>query len=1264
MYIDQSILNDGITQDERRMEALMPDFIKIDERDIPEMLRFATELSAQFNYYNINNKIEGNWEDFFRSDPNILLINISKFDMSTYTNLFSKYRDELYIAETEQELLNSLKNLFNFVLHVFDLLKALRDRLLTISNSSKMSEELLNIVDSFDDELLKLNKYTQEASNVFGEKLHLNLPAYFIKINTSQLTDESIFTGSSIKERIINALPPIKDIFNEMAKKCNHLLGFTKFYLKNHDLLNQEYAPHLALYIAFLHLYEHLQKKLNLSTKDHLDLYYKRILGLNPNNALPDSVHVVFEKDVVATQVSLMAGEEVVAQIAGQQTPAFFTLNESLLVTGAQIAELKTVYLAEHIQEKTDNGVVKEIQVYNGNYPCSTAANFLKNKLPVQTWPVLGEDQDGLADASKSMDISNIGLMMSSPVLYQIEGRRTITFHIYIEDVSFNKLIAYFVNYAKVTRKEPTAVSHQLLSDAFVIDYTDTLGWVEIPKYTANLNEDEKRLEIEVQINKAEQVIDVYKPEIHGGNFDTTWPLFKFLLKNYAANNAFTFLRTIKIDRISIAADVKGSRAVKLQNNVGALNASSPSQIFGPLPAVGSYIDIKNSNIFNRYTRGFCIRLDWSDLPKEPGGWETYYKAYNNNITNGSFRINISVLTDGKFVPKEDQQQEFSLFETDDSGMGVLSNSTQIKDIDVKRLDFVKKPLLDKEDTVKDKNFAEGAVRLELISPKDGFGQRLYPIIFPEVVLHNAKKSKKLPLPNPPYIALIRSLTVDYLLEHSETLGAGSAKNVDDIDLKVFHIYPFGAKEVYPGKRNSPYSLIPDFDQGNNLYIGLTGIKPGQVLSLLFQLEENNFTNLAKETEPIVWSYLDDNTWVYLTEKDVLVDNTNNFINTGIIKIKLPTDLKTGNTVLSSQLYWIRASAKGNANVKSKIIAIYPQVVVATRVVTNNPNASHIPPGAIKSLKNKITGIQSITQPFQSFGGKKAETDEQFYIRVSERLRHNQKLLTSRDIEQAILDRFPEILLVKCISPQEYTKAYIEKHRPNPRVVLIPREQVNGLFLSDEPKVNLSIRYQVKKFLEKSVSSFVKIDVENTVYERIKVVCTIKFKSDGLTDTGMYIRKLNDDIKRYLCPWLYDGASVFKIGTSIYIGEMLNYLKKLPYIKYITGFSLVHFYYNNALEDDDRKARIVDYANNNDAYIKGTLPETVLIPSTTHLITVEDDVKHVKAKKSGISELAIMDELLVSKYDKSELIREKEDERNQANATRNLFDLIIPHNLD
>jgi len=129
---------------------------------------------------------------------------------------------------------------------------------------------------------------------------------------------------------------------------------------------------------------------------------------------------------------------------------------------------------------------------------------------------------------------------------------------------------------------------------------------------------------------------------------------------------------------------------------------------------------------------------------------------------------------------------------------------------------------------------------------------------------------------------------------------------------------------------------------------------------------------------------------------------------------------------------------------------------------------------------------------------------------------------------------------------------------------------------------------------------------------------------------------------------------------------MLNYLKKLPYVKYITGFSLVHFYFNDALEDEDERiARVVDYANNNDVYIRGTLPETVLIPNSTHLITIEDDVKPVKAKKSGISEFAILDELLVDQHNSGEAIREQRlDENAHVNTVRTFFDLIIPNNLD
>ncbi len=1262
MYIDLTSLNEGITQDERRIKALMPDFIEIDERDIPDFLKFITNLSAQFNYYNISNNIEGSWEDFFRSDIHILLVLISKFDMSVQISLFSKHEDDLYLAENEKQLFAGLKNLLDFVLHVFNLLYDLRDWLLNVTNRGKMSEELFKIVDSFDDEVLKLNRYTHEAHRVFGKEVKIETPPYFISINPKDQEKDRIFIGATARERIINALPAIKNVFNDLSTKCNHLLGITRFYLKSNDLLSQEYAPHLALYIAFLHLYKHLQNRLNHTTKDHLDLYYQQILGLKLKKAVPDSVHIVFEKDTIAPYVVLKEGEELLAQISGQQIPAIFTLNEELRVTDAQVADLKTVYLAEHIQLKNDDGIVKEIQVYKGSYPCSTAAVVQKNKTTVKTWPVLGEDQDGLPDASRSMDVSNIGMMLASPVLYQPEGRRTIRFHIYLEDDSYTSLLAYFLNYAKVTKKDVIAVSHQLLSDAFVIDYTDITGWVTIEKYNAQLDEDAQRLEIEIQINQASQILDIYRPEIHGGDFDISWPVFRFLLKNYSVNNPFTFLRNIKINRISITADVRGSRALKLQNNVGPLSAVSPSQIFGPQPSVGSYLDIKNSNIFNRYTRGFCLRFDWVDLPKEPGGWETYYKAYNNGITNTSFRVKLSVLTDGKTVPKPPEQQEFSLFESDDSGMYILNNTTQLQNIDIKRLGLVKKPLLDKEDLLQEKNFAEGAVRLELTAPKDAFGHRLFPQIFPEIVLHNAKKSKKLPLPNQPYIPFIRSLSIDYTLEHSEGLGAGNAKSNDGVDLKMFHLFPFGYEEIYPGKKRAPYNLIPDFDHENNLYIGLTGVVPNQELSLLLQMEETNFTNLAKKTEPVYWSYLDDNNWVYLTEEDVLADGTNNFINTGIVRLKLPADINTQNTRLSSKLYWIRASVKGNTNVKSKVAGIYTQAVMATRVVSEVTKTLNIPAASIKAFKNKIIGIQEIVQLFSSFGGKAPEAIEQFYTRVSERLRHNQKLLTSRDIEQAILERFPQILMAKCISPQQYSAEYVEKYRPNPKVILIPQEQVNGLFLTDEPKVNLSVRYQVKKFLEQAIPSFVKIDVENPVYERVKVICTVKFAVDTTTDTGMYIRKLNDDIKRYLCPWMYDDSSKFKIGSDIYIGEMLNYIKKRSYIKYITGFSLVHFF-TDIDDDGEIVARAVDYANNEETYIRGSLPETVLIPNNTHLITVEDEIEYVKAKKIGISEFAILDELLVNP-DKTNVTSYEVQEEDNKTGAGDFFDLVIPKNLD
>src|SRR5690606_25208059 len=216
-----------------------------------------------------------------------------------------------------------------------------------------------------------------------------------------------------------------------------------------------------------------------------------------------------------------------------------------------------------------------------------------------------------------------------------------------------------------------------------------------------------------------------------------------------------------------------------------------------------------------------------------------------------------------------------------------------------------------------------------------------------------------------------------------------------------------------------------------------------------------------------------------------------------------------------------------------------------------------LPPDTIRQLKNKIPGLANVFQLSSSFGGRPAETSQQFYIRVSERLRHKKRLISSRDIEQAILDEFPQILMAKCISEDKSGDNFGRKNYKKIRIIVVAGEQDAGYLNMEQPKANLAVLYQIKTFIKAAVSPFIDIEVENPVYERIKIVAKIKYKGNKSTEKGLFTQKLSEDIRKYLCPWLYESRSSFKIGSEIYITEILNYIKKRPYVEYVTGFSVL-----------------------------------------------------------------------------------------------------------
>jgi hypothetical protein len=109
----------------------------------------------------------------------------------------------------------------------------------------------------------------------------------------------------------------------------------------------------------------------------------------------------------------------------------YYSIDEETVVTKAKIKNLKTLILDEHTQvisPNHDDYDVKEIEIYKASHLNIQASDVLDQQSGLKSWPVLGESQFELSDEDRTMEDTEIGILLSSPVLYQPEGSRSITY--------------------------------------------------------------------------------------------------------------------------------------------------------------------------------------------------------------------------------------------------------------------------------------------------------------------------------------------------------------------------------------------------------------------------------------------------------------------------------------------------------------------------------------------------------------------------------------------------------------------------------------------------------------------------------------------------------------------------------------------------------------------------------------------------------------------------------------------------------------------
>lgn len=689
-------------------------------------------------------------------------------------------------------------------------------------------------------------------------------------------------------------------------------------------------------------------------------------------------------------------------------------------------------------------------------------------------------------------------------------------------------------------------------------------------------NEQKPYINFQIILSTEDSAVVNFDNSVLPDGFSTKHPVAKFLLvppkkdTDDDKSTALDYLNKIKITSLDIRVDVKGVKNLILENDHGLLNPAKPFHPFGPVPRKGSKFYIGSNEVFQKSVQNVELNISWGDLPEQ--NFKDHYSGYQNNGAdivkdNCYFKAGLALLNRGKWDtevyidPKgKTRKQNKQLF------------NPCTGTIDSERTFIYKKST---ERPVEIHSFSQyqvgvqyGFMRMDLLT---SFLHNHYPTVLAEAI-----KSQTTSIPNTPYTPLITEITLDYTAKESIDYQQLKSTNFKNRIEQLFHIAPFGQIEFFPATKPSeptkkvisqqllsqyPISADDNKNAAGTLYIGLDKLKPPQNLSILFQVAESS-ADPAIKTPKVYWSYMVNNQWQDFKDTEILADKTNGLITSGIIRFAIPKPITDNNTLLPKGLYWIKASVENNTSAIAKLIAVKPQAVAAS-FRDNNNNLAHLgtalPADTISKLKQRNTRIKTISQPFASFNGQLPEHDAAFYRRVSERLRHKGRAITIFDYERLVLEQFPAIYKVKCIN---HTQKGNEFSPGNVKLVVVPdlrnKNAVNPL----RPRATVNTLYEIDRYISRLTSDFVSVEVQNPQYEEIEVTFKVAFH-EGY-DQGFYLMQLEQDIIRFLSPWLYDDAADISFGGKIHRSWILNHVEEQSYVDFVTDFRMNHLIDANA----------------------------------------------------------------------------------------------------
>jgi hypothetical protein len=123
--------------------------------------------------------------------------------------------------------------------------------------------------------------------------------------------------------------------------------------------------------------------------------------------------------------------------------------------------------------------------------------------------------------------------------------------------------------------------------------------------------------------------------------------------------------------------------------------------------------------------------------------------------------------------------------------------------------------------------------------------------------------------------------------------------------------------------------------------------------------------------------------------------------------------------------------------------------------------------------------------------------------------------------------------------------------------MVIPVPDLRGKNAIDplRPQTSLGTLSEIKAFLQKRISPFVRLDVKNALFEEIQLDFKVQFTTD---DGAYYHNLLIDEIERFLTPWAFDATQEIEFGGKVSKSKLLNFVEERSYVDYVTCFHMYH----------------------------------------------------------------------------------------------------------